>query len=198
MPRHRFADTRDRIEQAAVRLFVEKGVAETSVRDIAREVGLSEGALYRHFESKDELVWKAFERHYVAFAATLESLAESEPTARGKVAAMIRGFCRAHDDNPTLFKFLLFIQHGQLGKLEPGTPTPVEVVRSVLDKAIASREIPAQGPDLATALVFGVVLQPVTFAAYGRLPINLSSICERLIAAAWAAITAVERREPAA
>ena len=111
---------------------------------------------------------------------------------------MIRGFCRAHDDNPTLFKFLLFIQHGQLGKLEPGTLTPVEVMRSVLDKAIASREIPAQRPDLATALVFGVVLQPVTFAAYGRLPINLSSMCERLIAAAWAAITAVERREPAA
>ena len=71
-------------------------------------------------------------------------------------------------------------------------------MRSVLAKAIASREIPAQEPDLATALVFGVVLQPVTFAAYGRLPINLSSICERLIAAAWAAITAVERREPAA
>jgi AcrR family transcriptional regulator len=198
MPRHRFADTRDRIEQAAVRLFVEEGVAETSVRDIARAVGLSEGALYRHFEGKDELVWKAFERHYVAFAVTLQELAEQESTARGKVAAMIRGFCRAHDDNPTLFKFLLFIQHGQLSKLEPGTLTPVEVMRSVLDKAIASREIPAQAPDLATALVFGVVLQPVTFAAYGRLPINLNSMCERLIAAAWAAITAVERREPAA
>ena len=198
MPRHRFADTRGRIEQSALQLFVEKGVAETTIKDIARAVGLSEGALYRHFESKDELVWKTFERHYVAFAATLLALAESEATARGKIAAMIRGFCRSHDDNPTLFKFLLFIQHGQLGKLEPGTPTPVEVMRSVLDKAIASREIPAQGPDLATALVFGVVLQPVTFAAYGRLPINLSSICERLIAAAWAAITAVERREPAA
>ena len=198
MPRHRFADTRDRIEQAAVRLFVEKGVAETSVRDIARAVGLSEGALYRHFEGKDELVWKAFERHYVAFGATLQALAENEPTARGKVAAMIRGFCRAHDENPTLFKFLLFIQHGQLSKVERGAPTPVNVVRSVLDKAIASRELPAQRPDLATALVFGVVLQPVTFAAYGRLPLNLGSMCERLVAASWAALTAVEPREPVA
>jgi AcrR family transcriptional regulator len=198
MPRHRFADTRDRIEQASVRLFVEKGVAETTVKDIARAVGLSEGALYRHFESKDELVWKAFERHYVAFGATLQALAAGESTTRGKVAAMIRGFCRAHDDNPTLFKFLLFVQHGQLGKLAPGTPTPVEVMRDVLDKAIAAREIPWQRPDLATALVFGVVLQPVTFAAYGRLPLTLGSMCERLIAAAWAAITAVERREPPA
>ena len=190
MPRHRFTDTRDRIEQAAVRLFVEKGVAETSIRDIARAVGLSEGALYRHFEGKDELVWKAFERHYVAFAATLKALADGAPTARGKVAAMIRGFCRAHDDNPTLFKFLLFVQHGQLGKLEPGTPTPVDVMRTVLDKAIAAREIPAQRADLATALVFGVVLQPVTFAAYGRLPLNLSSMCERLVVASGAAISA--------
>jgi AcrR family transcriptional regulator len=191
MPRHRFTDTRDRIEQAAVRLFVEKGVAETTVKDIASAVGLSEGALYRHFESKDELVWKAFERHYVAFAVTLKALADSEPTTRGKVAAMIRGFCRAHDENPTLFKFLLFVQHGQLSKLEPGTPSPVDVMRAVLDTAIAARELPAQRPDLATALVFGVVLQPVTFAAYGRLPLNLSSMSERLVAASWAAVSTV-------
>jgi AcrR family transcriptional regulator len=197
MPRHRFANTADRIEQAAVHLFVEKGVAETTIKDIARAVGVSDGALYRHFESKDELVWKAFERHYVAFAATLRQLAESEPTTRGKIAAMIRGFCRAHDENPTLFKFLLFVQHGQLAKLEPGTPTPVDVMRDVLDRAIASREIPAQRPDLATALVFGVVLQPVTFAAYGRLPLNLGSMCERLIAASWAAVTTVERTHAA-
>jgi AcrR family transcriptional regulator len=197
MPRHRFADTRGRIEHAAVRLFVEKGVAETTVKDIARAVGLSEGALYRHFESKDDLVWKAFERHYVDFAATLQRLADSEPTTYGKVAAMIRGFCRAHDENPALFKFLLFVQHGQLSKLEPGTLTPVDVIRDVLDAAIASHEIPWQRPDLATALVFGVVLQPVTFAAYGRLPIELSSMCERLVAAAWAAITAVERSSAA-
>ena len=59
---------------------------------------------------------------------------------------MIRGFCRAHDDNPTLFRFLLFVQHGQLGKLAPGTPTPVEVMRTVLDSAIASREIPRRRP----------------------------------------------------
>ena len=75
MPRHRFTDTRDRIEKAAIRLFVEKGVAETSVRDIARAVGISEGALYRHFVSKDDLVWAAFERHYVEFAARLDALA---------------------------------------------------------------------------------------------------------------------------
>jgi len=188
MPRHRFTDTRDRIEKAAIRLFVEKGVTETSVRDIARAVDISEGALYRHFVSKDELVWAVFERHYVEFAGRLEALAKNETTVRGKLAAMIRGFCHAHDENPTLFRFLLFVQHGQLNKLAPGTPTPVDAVRNVLERGIASNELPPQHPDFATALVFGIVLQPVTFAAYGRLPARMEPLSERLVAAAWAAV----------
>jgi len=191
MPRHRFTDTRNRIARAAIRLFVEKSVAETSVRDIARAVDISEGALYRHFLSKDELVWAAFERHYVEFASRLGALAQAETTARGKLAAMIRGFCQAHDEDPTLFRFLLFVQHGQLSKLAPGTPNPVDAVRSVLERGIASQEIPAQHPDLATALVFGIVLQPVTFAAYGRLPSTMGSMSDRLVAAAWAAVASV-------
>src|SRR5262245_12435626 len=121
--------TRSQLETAAIRLFAEKGVTETSIRDIAAAVDITEGALYRHFHSKDQLVRLLFERHYIAFAERLDALAATEPTARGQVAAMIRGFCAAHDEDPRLFRFLLFVQHGQLGKLAPGAPTPVDAVR---------------------------------------------------------------------
>jgi len=191
MPRHRYSDTGHRIERAAIGLFVDKGVAETSIRDIARAVDVSEGALYRHFASKEELVWKTFERHYLAFARQLHALADREATARGKVAAMIREFCRAHDDDPVLFRFLLFVQHGQLAKLPTEVPTPVRVMQSVIEAGIASGELPAQPAALATALVFGIVLQPVVFAAYGDLPTGMGAIVERLVAAAWAAIATV-------
>jgi len=191
MPRHKFTDTRDRIESAAVRLFVEKGVAETTVRDIATAVGISEGALYRHFVSKEQLVWLLFERHYVAFAGRLMALAHAESTTRDRLAAMIRCFCGAHDENPVLFRFMLFAQHGQLGKLSAETPTPVNAVRTVLVQGLAAGDLPAQDADLATALVFGVVLEPAQFAAYGRGPSELQTVSERLVAAAWAAVTAV-------
>jgi len=191
MPRHRFTDTKDRIERAAITLFVKKGVAETTVRDIAQAVDISEGALYRHFVGKDELVWELFERHYVAFAGRLQALADSGTTAREQLGAMIRGFAKAHDDDPTLFNFLLFVQHGQLSKLAGDTPTPVTVMQAVLSRAIATGEIPAQDANLATALAMGIVLQPMTFAAYGRLPQAQAPMSERLIAAAWAAVTTV-------
>jgi AcrR family transcriptional regulator len=174
-------------------LFVLKGVTETSVRDITREVGISEGALYRHFESKDDLFWQTFEQNYTSFARELEALADREPDARRKLAAMIRGFCRAHDDNPTRFNFLVFAQHSQLSKLPADAPTPVTVIRKVIVRAIEQSELPPQDPDLATALVLGTVLQPATFAAYGRLALPLVPISERLVAAAWAAVNTVSR-----
>ena len=132
-------------------LFAAKGVAETTIKDIAGGAGLSEGALYRHFASKDDLVRRTFRHHYVA------------------LAAMIREICQAHDDDATLFHFLVFVQHGQLSRLDPDTPTPVTVFRDVVASGIGHGHLPTQDPDLATAFVLGLVLQPMTFAAYGRL-----------------------------
>jgi AcrR family transcriptional regulator len=190
MPRHRFPDTRDRIEQAALRLFVQKGVTDTTVRDIAQALDLSEGALYRHFESKDDLVWQLFEGRYVALATELQTLAEAAPDTRTQLAAMIRGFCRVHDEQPDLFHFLLFVQHGQLNKLRDDTLTPVIAVRRVITRGLHTGELPKQNADLATALVFGIVLQPMQFAAYGRLPSAMTPLSDRLVNAAWAALTA--------
>jgi AcrR family transcriptional regulator len=189
MPRHPFTDTRERIERAAVQLFVQRGIAETTVRDIARAVGLSEGALYRHFVGKDELVWRIFEKHYLEFATRLAALAEAQATTRDKVAAMIQGFCDAHDDTPEIFRFLLFVQHGQLERLGQDAVTPVDVVKDVIRHGIEVHELPEQDLELATSLVFGIVLQPTQFAAYGRLRTSMRAICPRLVNAAWAALT---------
>ena len=42
---------------------------------------MSEGALYRHFVSKEQLVWLLFERHYVEFAGRLHG-AGATPSRR--------------------------------------------------------------------------------------------------------------------
>ncbi|WP_433661498.1 TetR/AcrR family transcriptional regulator [Nocardia sp. CA-128927] len=53
--------TRDRVIEAALRLFGEQGFARTTVTQIERAAGLSggSGAMYRHFRSKDELLVEA-------------------------------------------------------------------------------------------------------------------------------------------
>src|SRR2546421_11516163 len=50
------ASTRGRILDVALDLFVRKGYAETSLREIAAELGFSKAALYYHFESKQDIL----------------------------------------------------------------------------------------------------------------------------------------------
>ena len=46
--------TRERILEAALALFAERGYEATTMRDVAREAGASLGLAYRYFESKEE------------------------------------------------------------------------------------------------------------------------------------------------
>jgi len=48
--------TRTRIIRASRRLFDEKGLEELSLRSVARRVGITPMAIYRHFDSKEALV----------------------------------------------------------------------------------------------------------------------------------------------
>jgi AcrR family transcriptional regulator len=56
--------TSERILDAAMALFAERGYAGTSVGDIERAAGLAprSGALYQHFKGKDDVLEKAIER----------------------------------------------------------------------------------------------------------------------------------------
>jgi AcrR family transcriptional regulator len=49
-------DTRARILRAARKLFDEKGLEQLSLRSVAKRVGITPMAIYRHFESKQALV----------------------------------------------------------------------------------------------------------------------------------------------
>lgn len=52
--------TKEKIFDAAIELFAERGYDRVSVRDIARAIGLTEGAVYKHYSSKDEILDSIF------------------------------------------------------------------------------------------------------------------------------------------
>jgi AcrR family transcriptional regulator len=53
--------TRSNILNIALRLFLKKGYKDVSYKDLMKETGLSKGAIYHHFASKDELLASVFE-----------------------------------------------------------------------------------------------------------------------------------------
>src|SRR5215468_10863238 len=55
-------ETRNRILDAAERIFEKRGVSRTSLQDIAEAAGVTRGAIYWHFKGKDELFAAMMER----------------------------------------------------------------------------------------------------------------------------------------
>ncbi|SRR5579883_277320 len=182
--------TREKIERKAMELFVSKGVTETTVRDIAQAASIAEGALYRHFRGKDQLILELFQRNYGAFAERLEALQAGCRSTREKLRAMIEECARVFDADPVRFQFLLLVQHHSMRRLAHDQATPVEVVRRVVMDGMARGEIPKADPDLATALVMGLIVQPATFKTYGRLPGPMSPLAPALAEACWRVLAA--------
>ncbi len=80
--------TRRTVLARALELFQERGVEATTMRDIAKAAGLSIGAAYYHFPSKDALMFAYYEDNQAEF----EQLAETAPTdLRGRLGALFHG-----------------------------------------------------------------------------------------------------------
>ena len=52
---------RQAIIEAGIRVFISKGVSETTVRDIIRSTGLASGTFYNYFNSKEEVLVAIFD-----------------------------------------------------------------------------------------------------------------------------------------
>jgi AcrR family transcriptional regulator len=181
--------TRQRIIEGALKLFAERGVGATSIRDIATSAMITEPAVYRHFRSKEDLVWEIFWSGYRGLGETLRDI-PSGTDLKARLSAMVETICALFDRDEPLFRFLLLTQHGQLGKITERDKSPVQVLHDRLAAAISAGALPRQDAELATSTVFGIVLQAATFKVYGRLDQPLAHYAPRLAAACWAALNA--------
>lgn len=74
----RRSDTRERIRETALRLFTNQGYEQTSLREIAEELGVTKAALYYHFKSKEEILASMVEDVQDTLGELVE-WAESQP-----------------------------------------------------------------------------------------------------------------------
>ena len=186
-------DTKARVERAALTLFVARGVAETTTREIAMAASVAEGTIYRYFPSKEQLALDLFLRHHRALA---EALTEAQRPAKGlhaRIDAIVRCYCEWADRDWTLFAYHLLNQHSFLIQVPDGMTNPVTVVRDVISQAMKGGEIPKRNVDLAAASAIGVVMQAATYKVYGRFTGDLSDHVRFFADAAWAVLSVKEK-----
>lgn len=179
-------DTKERLRQAALELFVANGITETSTREIAQAAGIAEGTLYRHYPSKDALALDLFQTMRQRLSAALEAAAARYEDPVDKAEALIRCYIEQAEANWPLFAYHLLYQNLLHKLADPTMSRPTRVVRRMVEEAQAKGLLKPQDPSLLTAMVLGLVQQVGLAYHYGMVEGPLSRHTDRLVAAARA------------
>lgn len=94
---------RENIASAANILFMEKGVAETTMDEVAKKAGYSKATLYVYFENKEEIFFFLVYNHMKNLYETIENVAESKADSEKqwidnyiKICFSIEKLCKEH------------------------------------------------------------------------------------------------------
>jgi TetR/AcrR family transcriptional regulator, repressor of fatR-cypB operon len=162
---------------AALELFATRGIDGVTIRDVAAETGFSNPAMFRHFESKEDLARSLFETCYRRLA-----YAFCYPEA-GLASAVVRGL-ELIEDSPESVHFVL----ENLRRYWQDLPADLRanalpgLMRRLIEAEQRAGQVrPSIDPHLASALVLGALGQIARMAHFNELPKPPSALAGDLL-----------------
>jgi len=146
------------LQEAAIRLGVQDGVQSASIRTIAKEAGVTEGAVYKHYESKDDLIREAYTTIVDEMARNKSVLLQADLPFEHAVKAWVKLTFEYFEGNRDAFSYVLFMPHRMASTLGEVYTKQGNMFRSFLLAAQESGEAKEMDIDLAYAFFTGCVL----------------------------------------
>ncbi|WP_029210232.1 TetR/AcrR family transcriptional regulator [Arsenicicoccus bolidensis] len=187
MANDRSLPTRERLLAAALERFSRDGWGGTSIRDLARDVGIRESSVYKHFGSKQEIFDALLERadaRLATVASGLGVVVDSPPAAvpayvgitEQRLVEVADGFFTAvlHDAELVALRRLFVVNQyrdPEIGRRlrDYWVGRPVAFQSAVFTELIATGELrPGLDPEMVALSFFGPVLALIQLAETGE------------------------------
>lgn len=157
-------DTHQRILDAAVGVFAEKGYHAAKVDDIVEASDSSKGSVYFHFSSKQEIFLAIIDQFAIELATRLAEAMATEPDGMSRVSAALRICLETFGEYHDLAKIFL-VQAAGVGEAFEEKRMEihdrfVSVIQAYLDQAVAEGDIIAEDTHI-TALAWMGALNEV-------------------------------------
>jgi AcrR family transcriptional regulator len=139
------SSARERLLESAKRLFSQRGYYATSVEDIVESAGLSKGAFYFYFKSKEELFKSLVEEMHLSIVKRLENFLERELPLEDALIEHAKVFLEDIYQNRHIAQLFLFQLVGTNEEFRELYYTKIahwrELLAKMVDRAIQRGEI---------------------------------------------------------
>ena len=181
------------ILDAALACFAERGYDATRVQHIAERAGVSNGALYRHFASKEALAQELFAQALETLTGPMAAAAaQSSAPVPERLRSCVQAVLDAYRSAPQAATFALLRQHSLMPELPAGTVVPITILERLVREGQATGEVRDGDPKLLAAIAAGCVIRPLIvsqLAAPGSFdPLHQTEHDQTIRDATWAAL----------
>ena len=179
-------ETRQLILRAARRLFAQKGMEESTIRDIAREAGVSPASVVVHFKSKTALLEEALNRDIETALSELVASMPEDLELLDRLMHLAKGFFRLYDQNRKLYRALIrytiFEPAGETPNITNVSELYLRLLSSLVEAGQARGIIrPEVDPTVAAGAIFSLYLGALIML-FRRTDMTVELVAEALAA----------------
>jgi len=170
-------DKRNRIVDAAIRVFARLGYHGARISDIASEAGIAYGLVYHYFRNKEQILNTIFEERWSGFLEAVDEIADGPTSTEDKLVSIAALILNAYRVRPEWVKvFVLEIQRSSRFA-EPGQIRAVgclfQSVAGILRAGQESGELRGDlDPDVACCVLIGSLEIVITALVLGVIRIE--------------------------
>lgn len=161
MPRQRNLQKTEEIYQVIARLFAYRGYHSTSMREIARELGMNQSSLYHYFTSKQDILFTLMNDAMDDVLAILQEISSTDLLPEDRLNRVLSFYTQYYaGDQERLI--LLINEMNSLNEeyrsiLVRKQRQYVQLIKSILEELAAQGKIKQIDPAIATFAFFGMV-----------------------------------------
>lgn len=168
---------------SALFLFMRNGINATTTRDIALKAGVSEGTIYRHFESKEQLAASVFESSLQLFWNFLRRYLKSSTNAEEMLAAFVAGIFEFARRYQKRYRFIIAAHQTELRKQSRERLKPKNMLEKIIRLGQKQKLFRDVDPKLASAMVLGTIVQTIFYLKSGSIPVRHEQVVAEVAAA---------------
>lgn len=155
-------DKRDRILNAAVSVFADRGFFQSRVSDIADAAGVAGGTIYLYFKSKDDVLISLFEDRMDKIIVRVKNELEAEKSAQSKLSMFIEQHLSMVEQHPELAEVLIVELRQSSKFMREYRPVKfaeyLDLIEAIVREGIQNGEFRSGlSPRLAKRLIFGAL-----------------------------------------